>query len=240
MFVSLGDAGAHVWHADLNLVPDLEASLDEQECTRAARYATPTLRDRYVAAHVFLRQVLGGYLGILPGEVRLGARSHGKPELTDNPEIRFSLSHCADQAVVAVARNREVGVDVEALRDNLDMSGLARRYFSAAERRWVDSAEPGKLPVVFFSCWTAKEAYVKGRGDGLLFPLDAFQVLPRPDSDVLDLRVYGDAAESCRWSMQRLHFPPGHLSTVAVEGKCDAVQIFQWPGGEQLQSSGGK
>jgi len=66
----------------------------------------------------------------------------------------------------------------------------------------------------FFTCWTGKEAYLKARGDGLLFPLDAFEVLP--EGDRLNLKVYGDSKETgagpCRcWSWAR-----------------DLVQPLQW------------
>jgi 4'-phosphopantetheinyl transferase len=112
------------------------------------------------------------------------------------------------------------------------MLGLARRYFSSVEVQWVESAPAEKRAEAFFTCWTGKEAYVKGRGDGLSFRLDRFQVLPRPGSDWLELQVYGDPRESCRWRIERLPLPPGYLGALAIEGACGRARVLRWlPGG---------
>lgn len=203
-------------------------ALDEEERARASRYRSLELRNWFVAAHSFLRQVLSQYLDTRPGEIRFRHLPQGKPELAENRHIRFNLSHTRDIAVVVVARDREVGVDVEDLRDNLDMLGLARRYFSPVEAQWVESAPPEMRAEAFLTCWTGKEAYVKGRGDGLSFRLDGFQVLPRAGSDVLELQVYGDPRESCRWRIERLPLPPGHLAALAMEGASSRSRVLRW------------
>ncbi len=225
----LVDGEAHVWYAERSALPvdDLEI-LDEEERARAHRYHSPELRNWFIASHCFLRQALSQYLDTRPDEIRFRFLPRGKPELADNRHIRFNLSHTRDLAVVAVARDREVGVDVEDLRENLDMLGLARRYFSSVEAEWVESAPPEKRAEAFFTCWTGKEAYVKGRGDGLSFRLDGFQVLPRAGTDVLELQVYGDARESCRWTIERLPLPPPYLAALAIEGACGRARVMHW------------
>ena len=225
----LVDGEAHVWYAELAA---LSASrfeiLDEEERARANRYHSMELRNWFVAAHYFLRQVLSQYIDTRPEEIRFCLLPRGKPQVADNQHIRFNLSHTRDLAVVAVAHGREVGVDVEGLRNNLDILGLARRYFSPVEMKWVESAPPEKRAEAFFTCWTGKEAFVKARGDGLSFRLDRFQILPRAGSDVLELEVYGDARESCRWSIERLPMPPLYLAALAMEGTGSRSQVLRW------------
>src|SRR5215472_2261792 len=45
--------------------------------------------------------------------------------------IEFNLSHSGSRALLAFTRGREVGVDIEQIRNNLDFEALARRFFSA-------------------------------------------------------------------------------------------------------------
>jgi 4'-phosphopantetheinyl transferase len=111
--------------------------LDTAERTRAQRFAFPHLRTRFVAAHVFVRQVLGEYLNIAPECVRYTYTAQGKPRLSNGGKVRFNLSHSADLVAVAIARNREIGIDIEKTHQIADMLNLARRYFSRPEIDWL-------------------------------------------------------------------------------------------------------
>lgn len=221
----------YVWYADLDLdeqeVNRLMLQLDTAERTRAQRFAFPHLRTRFVAAHAFVRQVLGRYLGISPGSVRYAYTAQGKPRLSNNGEVRFNLSHSADLAALAIAWNREIGIDIEKTHEIADMLSLARRYFSQPEIDWLLALPQDALNSAFFTCWTAKEAYLKARGDGLLFPLDRFQALPITGSERLRLAVYGEPAESERWYMTRLQIPSA-IGALAVEGDGAPPILRRW------------
>jgi 4'-phosphopantetheinyl transferase len=111
------------------------------------------------------------------------------------------------------------------------MLELARRYFSPAETDWLLATPPDVQTAAFFTCWTAKEAYLKARGDGLLFPLDRFEALPVAGSDRLQLAVYGEPGEAERWSMTRFQIPALAVEgAVAVEGANGAAILRRWPG----------
>ena len=45
--------------------------------------------------------------------LEFAAHGKGKPYLASAPEIRFNLSHSREMALVAVARDVEIGVDIE-------------------------------------------------------------------------------------------------------------------------------
>jgi 4'-phosphopantetheinyl transferase len=108
---------------------------------------------------------------------------------------------------------------------------LAERFFSTKEVQWLRSQPPSEIAAFFFSCWTAKEAYIKAQGEGLSLPLGSFGVLPVPDraSSKLQLDVYDDPEESGRWSMWRLELGPGLRGALAVEGENCRVRLGQWP-----------
>lgn len=94
----------------------------------------------------------------------LGVR--GKPYLVNAPEIRFSLSHSGDYALLALS-DGEVGCDIEKMRA-VDYCRLGR-VFSPADRAILDGA--AEKEETFFRLWTRRESAGKAAGEGVLAPL---------------------------------------------------------------------
>ena len=127
--------------------------------------------------------LLGRYLQIPADSLRIEEGPQGKPFLADGlhpSELKFNLSHSHGLAVFAVARQREIGIDVEKIRDDFASREIAQRYFSPQEIAELDALPLPLHALGFFQCWTRKEAYVKARGDGLQTPLDSFSVTLTP------------------------------------------------------------
>jgi 4'-phosphopantetheinyl transferase len=184
------------------------------------RFAMTHLTRRFVASHAALRVMLGRILGIAPEAVQFRYGAKGKPSLVEGlgaDELKFNLSHSGDAAVIAITERREVGIDLEQTNSHLDVEPLAAQFFAPAEHSWVVSTPSNLRCEAFYICWTAKEAYVKARGDGLSFELSDFEVLPSPKGDGLRLTVYQDAAEATRWTLRRLDLPAGWVGAIAVE-----------------------
>jgi 4'-phosphopantetheinyl transferase len=53
---------------------------------------------------------------------------------------------------------------------------MARHVLSPAERGWLDRIEGGCRTLVFYRCWTRKEAVLKATGDGLRVPMPTLTV----------------------------------------------------------------
>jgi len=114
---------------------------------------------------------------VLPKAIRFRKGTGGKPAITgDNPGIRFNLSHSKGYALLAIAYDREVGVDVEVVRPKPKAAALVERFFSPNEKAAFRKLAPHEEDAAFFAGWTRKEAYVKAVGKGLRFPLDRFDV----------------------------------------------------------------
>jgi 4'-phosphopantetheinyl transferase len=216
--------GVRVWFVDLktgdNDLHRLKQLLDAEERERATRFATTYLSRRFVASHAALRVLLGGTLGIAPEAVRFCHGASGKPSLAgDCPasEVHFSLSHSGEAALIGIAEGRPLGIDLENVRDDLDFELLATQFLAHAELNWIASAPPESRRDAFYICWTAKEAWLKARGDGLSYSLNGFEVLPLSKSNVLRLKVYGHNVESTRWTLRRLSLPLGWIGALAVE-----------------------
>jgi 4'-phosphopantetheinyl transferase len=129
-----------------------------------------------------LREVLATYLEAAPEAIRIVAGEHGKPELADGA-LRFNLSHSGDVALLAVARDRDVGVDVERIDARRDALGLAERVIGADGAAAVRAAPPADRAMVFHQWWVHREAVAKCAGTGL--------ATPPPDTprQVIDLDV---------------------------------------------------
>jgi 4'-phosphopantetheinyl transferase len=120
--------------------------------------------------------------------------------------------------VVAVARDRRVGVDVERL-DRISpncFAGIAES-FAPEERRWLSTRPAGPAHSrAVLRLWTLKEAYAKARGLGLGLPFDSFGFVLAADRGVRAFRPPADDP-SGRWWFTELEPEPGVLVAAAVE-----------------------
>ena len=107
----------------------------------------------------------------------------------------------------------EVGVDVEAIRATADVDGIAARFFSRAEQRALASLPRAQRLAASFHCWTRKEAYVKGIGTGLSFPLRNVDVW---DGSRRPATVSG-------WSVHQVDVSPEFAAAVAGAGLGNCV-----------------
>jgi len=221
----------HVWALRLDLGPTarerLEAFLSADELSRAARFVRSTDRSRYVCAHGLLRLVLSKYLNLQPEEVAFETGAGGKPRLA-GPGPRFNLAHAEDVGVVAVTAYREVGIDVERIRDVGDVGRLAESCFSPAEQAALGAvAAPFRLRS-FFAGWTRKEAFLKALGTGLMRPLDSFDVTLTPGEPARLLRVQGAPKAATTYALRALRPAPGYAGAVAADGAGIVIHWRPW------------
>ena len=193
--------GVDLWRMILDLQEEELArcweALSPPDRERARRLSRPEVRRRFVAARAGLRRVLAGYIAVPPCSFLLQEGPHGKPELQEGP--RFSLSHSGDLALCAVARDREVGVDVEQLRPVPEADSIARRWFSEEEMAAYRVAADARLDGAFLRSWTRREAFLKAIGLGL------------SDAEA------GTAIDPERWELHEVRPGEGFVGALAVE-----------------------
>jgi 4'-phosphopantetheinyl transferase len=227
----------HLWELHLDQPPDAVVLLDATERTRAQRFVHDLHRTRYIAAHAWLRRILGCYLACAPQDLEFVLGPHGKPELrapwsAQRPApLRFNLSHSDNRALLAVSNDVAIGVDIEAIRPDLPDATLAAGVLTAAERAELEQTPAAQRAAVFFACWTRKEACMKALGLGLAleprslhvgmtarrqtlqieqtrFPLD-LSPLPGPAGFAVALAAVGGFGEVTRHHVDAL---PGRLN----------------------------
>lgn len=192
----------HVWLVQASQAGTVASFLDDAERTQAARFAVDHVREPYVAAHGGLRLVLGRYLGEPPAALRFETRADGKPSLAGATTLHFNLSHSAGLAAVAVARTREVGVDVERRRAVHHEAGVARRIMGDSELARYQALPERERCDFLLRLWARKEALVKAAGVGIRASLRG---------------VPSEPAEGDRFAVVDLDVP-GYAAAVAAEG----------------------
>jgi 4'-phosphopantetheinyl transferase len=133
--------------------------------------------------------------------------------------IDFNLSHSGDFALIAVARDHKVGVDVEHFRLDLEIEKIARRFFSEAETAELMNLPSEQRNTGYFNCWARKEAYIKAHGLGLSLPLDSFDVSLTPNEPALLRSTRPDETTASRWTLLSLDVHPEYAGAVAVDGR---------------------
>lgn len=225
----------HVWQVGLDLeeasLGSLRGLLSPEEQVRADQFRFPIHRGRFIASRAQLRMLLGRYLEIEPAKLQFNYNAYGKPHLsTDSSEndLRFNVAHSEGLALFAVARQREVGVDLEWIRPKRADKQIAERFFSPGEAAALH-ALPKELQLEgFYNCWTRKEAFIKALGKGLAFPLDQFEVSLAPGEPAALLSAREEPETVLLWTLQDLAPILGYAAALAVEGRGWQLQCWQW------------
>lgn len=217
----------HVWRAWLDVASQelahLRSHLSSDEIARAERFVFPHDRDHFIVARGRLRELLAKYLDCSPSALRFKTGRFGKPSLVNNQDtLRFNLSHSQGLALYGFCLGREIGIDVEKVRPEFAGEGIAQRYFSAREQCELREVPKALRDTAFFLCWTRKEAYVKGHGDGLQIALDSFDVSLTP-GEPETLR----SVDSDRWSIRSFVPAPEFAAAVVTEGEIQAVRFWE-------------
>lgn len=228
----LGDDEVHLWQVQLD-APALQQTcwedpLSPDELERARRFHFPRDARRFTTTRGMLRTLLAEYLGARPKEISFEYGPKGKPALAGkhaSSGLHFNVSHSEERAFIGMAR-RNLGVDIEHVRDDVRVDEIAQRFFSVAERKALFSLTPEQRARAFFDCWTRKEAFIKAKGDGLFLQLDEFDVSVVPDEPARLLATRPDLEEVKRWQMSATDVGPEYAAAVTVEA--GQLELSYW------------
>jgi 4'-phosphopantetheinyl transferase len=222
----------HVWRATLDQPQEMMEwflqTLSADEHARAHKFHFEADRKRHIIGRGMSRLLLGHCLGIAGGQLRFEHTEFGKPYLQGGPSLGFNLSHSGELILVALARGRTIGIDVERMRADMVEAEIAQRFFSPRECAALAQLAPDLQCEAFFACWTRKEAYLKARGDGLSLPLDQFDVAFAPGEVPRLIETRHDPAEIQRWTIRALDPGYGCKAAVVAEGPDWALKCWDW------------
>ena len=216
---SLKEGEIHVWRASLDQ-NDLSAAallniLSPDEKHRSDKFRFDADRSRFIISRGILRKILSGYLHKSPKQICFSYGNFGKPALIAGGGLSFNLSHSQGLALYAVTRNREIGIDVESINENVAIERIAKKVLTQSETLFLNALTPRLRPVVFYRFWTRREAFVKASGKGLFITNDKTPVS-------LEVRKK-------EWSLFSLPVTFGYAAAVAAEGSVSNLRCWQYP-----------
>ena len=124
---------------------------------------------------VLLLLGLRTYYDIFETEIRIS--SNHKPYLKDDP-VHFNISHSREMVACAISEF-PIGIDVEFYDPSINYLDFEFQMTPGEIRKIHDAEDKIKS---FFTYWTEKEAVMKAHGDGMMLPLDSFEVLNNESS----------------------------------------------------------
>jgi 4'-phosphopantetheinyl transferase len=198
----------------------LESILSAGEMRRAHLFRFERDAVRFVARRGILRLILATYIGVSPSQLSFTHNHFGKPALAGlSSNIHFSSSHSGDLAVYAVARERDLGVDLEHLQQGpLEIASIAGSFFPDTQIAELEHTPVDRQEEVFLRFWTQLEAQGKALGTGLGKVNAASSSL--------------NSFQGKSFSFKRRAPIPGYVVAVAVQGqrRCSLrQQDFMFP-----------
>jgi 4'-phosphopantetheinyl transferase len=125
-------------------------------------------------------------------------------------------------ALLAVCRKREVGVDIEYVKEDFEYQEVAERFFSAREIVAMRGLPVSLQRQAFFKCWTSKEAFLKAKGTGLSGALDVVEItLTAADQVRITAGVPG-------WSLSEVDPIDGYEGALVVANAPVPICYYLW------------
>jgi 4'-phosphopantetheinyl transferase len=230
--LALNEGEVHVWRVDVRSAYTrrdvLWTFLASDERQKAADFLFEGDRKRFVVSRGVLRALTGRYLQRHPGSLEFGYNPYGKPFLAGDFGICSSTSHSHGLVLLAFARGKEVGVDIQRVRVDLGLEGIAACCFSPREIAALHALPNDLREEAFFACWTRKEAFAKAKGRGLAQSFRQFDVTLTPGEPAVLLNAKGSSQEIERWTLCELAPGPGYAAALAVDGHSLRLSCWQY------------
>jgi 4'-phosphopantetheinyl transferase len=143
--------------------------LSHDEHARLRNFRFDADRRSYLLAHALTRWMLARCLDEdSPARIPIVREASGKPRLALREGPEFSLSHCSDAVLCAVAYGSPLGVDIEPSSRRFAVSELGEFVYSPPELKMLaEKRNSGQAETTALRWWTIKEAFLKADGCGL-------------------------------------------------------------------------
>jgi phosphopantetheinyl transferase len=142
--------------------------LTESDWDSLLRIQDPGNRNSAIAARILLRLGLSKATerSIAPAEWQFAQTEQQRPTIAAGlPQIRYSVSHVDELAVVAISPDLNVGIDVESIDQRVSHAAM-KEFCHTDELSSAQHLGDAQKIREFVRVWTLKEAYTKLRGVG--------------------------------------------------------------------------
>lgn len=188
----------------LDFMPFFQGILSDDELDKAKSFKFQEKCNNYLVNKGILRVILANYLLIKPDDILFFYNDKGKPVLDfsiNNIDLYFNLSHSKTYIIYGFSLFN-LGVDLEKIKDNDNLLGIAKRFFVQEEYQYLQHLKREEQVKTFYQFWTKKEAYLKAIGEGLSGGLDTINFCNKSHSN---------------WQINNFSVDDNFLGAIAVE-----------------------
>lgn len=226
----LEEGTLHLWYVDVGAKLDNRYYnlLSGEEKIKAGKYRFTRDQYMYITARAVLRILSGHYLKKDPIDIVFNYGPYGKPYFQDENSLMFNISHSGSKAILGFGKVSAIGVDIENIKDNFDVLGIAGKFFSKSEIKSLEETPQEEQNKAFFRCWTRKESFIKAKGDGLSLPLDSFSVTLDDDIKARLIETKWNPSEKESWEIFSFVPDDKYIGAVSVKGKVQKIKYWNW------------
>jgi len=217
--VRLSSLDVHVWSV---LLDDLfergstfTGALTATEIAWMERSVASLEQQRQIMTRGLLRFILSLYLEVVPAAVTIEFETRRPQLLGDfDKSLRFNSSTSESEAMFAVARNREVGIELALQREVDEEMLYSSAQLTPGERNLLALMPPGNRSTAFYRLQARRCALAKAKNAELAMAATAGGGVTHwaPLSHL----SFGRATVG-RWTVQDIDAPAGYASALAAE-----------------------
>ena len=156
------DVGLVLTNTSAFMIKDLENFLKYEEIEKLTAYKSEVSKINFAVSRSILNKGFETILDIPFSDVIVLRDKYYKPYIKNQNEIKFNISHTDGYVVIGFSK-RELGIDIEKVNDDFAFEDILENCFTFRE---IDNI--GLNAPMFYKYWTAKEAYLKYEGYGLI------------------------------------------------------------------------
>lgn len=158
-------------YTDKLLEEKLLSYLTEEEIIKSKDYKSEIAKINYLVSREILNLSLTGLLEKGINDLIVKRDKNNKPYLENTIGLKFNISHTEGLVLLAISK-REVGIDVEKINFKFEFKDILENCFTRDEIINIDNNI-----ISFYRYWTAKEAYLKCDGIGLIRNLKEIEII---------------------------------------------------------------
>lgn len=158
-------------YTDKLLEEKLPPYLTKEEIKKSKDYKSEIAKINYLVSRAILNLALKGLLEKEIDDLTVRRDKNNKPYLENTIGLKFNISHTEGLVLLAFSK-RKVGIDVEKINFKFEFKDILENCFTRDEIINIDNNI-----ISFYRYWTAKEAYLKCDGIGLIRNLKEIEII---------------------------------------------------------------
>ena len=158
-------------YTDKLLEEKLLPYLTKEEIIKSKDYKSEIAKINYLVSRAILNLALKGLLEKEIDDLTVKRDKNNKPYVESTLGLKFNISHTEGLVLLAFFK-REVGIDIEKINYKFEFKDILENCFTKDEITNIDNNI-----ISFYRYWTAKEAYLKCDGIGLIRNLKEIEII---------------------------------------------------------------